>query len=167
MKYLQHLLIALALAGMATSTACTHRHAVTRSELDVVARSGQAYRADGTRIFNNEPWLEDDLDRVYQTSHARGAVEGMGIGALSGAAVGVLIGLAAGDDDCGEGDFLCFSTGEKAQLGGLALGGVGAVAGLLFGALAGSKDVYELEIGSQPVHFGVTPRGTAGLSFEF
>lgn len=62
--------------------------------------------------------------------HSRVAA-GLGIGLLAGTSFGVLAGLAGGDDPPG---FFAFSAGEKAALGALTLGFIGAVIGAVAGA---------------------------------
>ncbi|MBK9036082.1 MAG: hypothetical protein IPL61_33365 [Myxococcales bacterium] len=116
----------LALALAVTATACTHTHQV--------ATTGSL--------------PADSVD------HGRGALEGAGIGLLTGAATGAVAGLVDGDDPpCLDTDWFCFrfDAGEKAVVLGLAGGSVGAVAGLVLGALVGSRDTYERTPGWVPL----------------
>lgn len=61
----------------------------------------------------------------------RPIVRGMGIGLLAGAAIGAIAGASSGDDRSG---FLAFSAEEKAAIGAVFFGGVGAVTGGIIGA---------------------------------
>lgn len=61
---------------------------------------------------------------------------------MIGGLTGSIIGLADGDDPV---DYeLKFTSGEKAVLGGIFFGGIGALVGLPVGAGVGSKDVYRI-----------------------
>lgn len=133
----------VAFVALASLTmACTHRHQV---------------RTPG-------PLPEDEV------SHGRGALEGAGLGLLAGAAGGAVVGLASGDDPpCADQDLFClsFSAGDKAAILGLYGAGVGALAGLVIGGLAGSHDVYERDDGPQ-LGVSASPGGasaTASWSF--
>lgn len=159
------LLVALSLA--VTAPGCTRYHRVQRDALESVVRAGGTpRRADGSTIRGREPWLEDDLQSVRQTSHARGALEGGAIGMISGSVVGAIAGYAMGDDDSD--NYFALSANEKAVVVGGAFGVAGGALGLALGALAGSRDVYVAAPPSAapPVRVTVTPR-TLGLSFDF
>lgn len=73
--------------------------------------------------------------RVYRGQRRR-AMRGLAIGAVSGAVAGGFIGLAGGDDH----GFLAFTAGEKAAMGGIALGLLGAAAGLVAGSFIKTDD---------------------------
>jgi hypothetical protein len=63
-------------------------------------------------------------------------VRGLLIGAIAGAAVGALLGAASGDDSQKNQNswcIPCFTAGEKAQMGGFALGSIGALIGAIIG----------------------------------
>lgn len=66
---------------------------------------------------------------------------GLGIGFAAGAVGGAVLGLAAGSD-CGSGDWICFDRGQLAAAGAIFFGGVGALTGLIIGALS-SHDVWK------------------------
>ncbi|CAN5328581.1 hypothetical protein BH23GEM2_BH23GEM2_19230 [soil metagenome] len=70
-------------------------------------------------------------ERTRMSGFGRGA----GLGFLIGAGIGGVLGFADGDDDCAEAGwcFIEFSAGEKAMLGGVVIGGLGAVIGGLVG----------------------------------
>ena len=77
----------------------------------------------------------------------RNALKGMGIGLLIGAGSGAAIGFISGDDRCTTeqrkqflGCFMQMTAGEKATIGGAALGIVGGLAGVIRGALTRSDD---------------------------
>ncbi len=68
------------------------------------------------------------------------ARNGAGIGLLIGAATGAVIGFASGDDPSCSGWFCWrFTAEEKAALGAIGLGGLGAVIGLIAGAASSSE----------------------------
>lgn len=115
---------ALVLALAVSATACTHTHQVATGPLPVAT-----------------------------VDHAQGALEGAGLGLLAGAATGAAAGLVDGDDPpCGDADWFCLrlDAGEKAVILGLAGGSVGAVGGLIVGALVGSRHTYERSPGWVP-----------------
>ncbi|MCE9577778.1 MAG: hypothetical protein K8W52_31885 [Deltaproteobacteria bacterium] len=109
------------------------------------------------------------------TAHGLGAIEGGGLGMLAGAAIGAAAGYSRGDDlPCApesEPFLACNShtAGQKAAIGGILFGGLGAVTGLVVGAAIGSREVYESEDGPVPrISASVTPGGasaTAAWSF--
>jgi hypothetical protein len=70
-----------------------------------------------------------------------GFLKGIGLGLLTGGATGVLLGFAGGDDDPG---WFSMTAGEKAALGGLALGIIGTGIGGLCGAVSGIDESIEL-----------------------
>ena len=98
------------------------------------------------------------VTRVTQTRHALGAGQGLLIGAGIGAGVGIVMGFAAGDDPPCEG-FCLFrmDAGDKAALGGIALGMMGGLVGVIAGAVRGSDVIYE---NGESVR--VTPNGPPG-----
>jgi len=165
MLYRGTIFIALSLA--VASTGCTRHHKVSARQLSAIASTGGEVRLIPGTPIDPAHWHDGDVQSVTQTSHGRGAVHGFGIGALSGAGLGVVMGLASGDDSCGDYDLICFSAGEKATMGGLLFGGMGAVAGLVIGAIAGSDTVYELDPNAQRVRLNVSPRGEVGVAFDF
>jgi hypothetical protein len=91
------------------------------------------------------------------TRHRRGALEGAVIGTAVGALAGVVIGVSQGSDPAPvpmctnlDGGMICttiggngLSAGEKAAIGGAALGVTGAGVGLLIGMLVGHTDRFE------------------------
>jgi hypothetical protein len=62
-----------------------------------------------------------------------GALRGFGYGLLAGGGGGAIIGYASGDDDPG---FFTFTAEEKALIGAIAFGGMGAALGAVIGAAA-------------------------------
>src|SRR5690349_20199496 len=79
---------------------------------------------------------------VIERSHAKGALQGLGLGVLIGGGLGAAAGYAGGDDhDCGESAILCFdfSAEEKAVFGGIGGAAVGGLLGLVIGAAVGSE----------------------------
>jgi hypothetical protein len=88
--------------------------------------------------LNGDATLEISVRRRHPV------LESTGVGLLAGAGIGALIGLASGDDTCPSGSWciLQFSAGEKAEMGAVAFGVLGGVAGLAMGWIV-SKDVWE------------------------
>ena len=107
-----------------------------------------------------------EIVKIKDVSHGRGAIEGLGIGAGLGGLMGGLIGLASGDDECESECFIEFSAGEKAVILGVVLGGLGGLIGLVVGAAKGSTTVYEHESGVS-VRVGGPAGSTAGLTMTF
>ncbi len=70
-----------------------------------------------------------------------GFLKGIGLGFLTGGATGMLLGFAGGDDAPG---WFSMTAGEKAALGGLALGVLGTGIGGLCGAVSGIDESIEL-----------------------
>lgn len=135
---------AVALALAVTATGCTHHH----------------------QVATTGPLPEASVD------HGQGALEGAGIGLLAGAATGAVAGFAAGDDpECTDTAWLCFrfDAEEKAVMLGLVGGSVGAVGGLVIGAITGSRHTYERKPGWMPrVNTSAAPgaaRATATWQF--
>ncbi len=71
-----------------------------------------------------------------RSSVGRGLAIGSSIGVLGGAVLGFAMG-----QDCGGGAWLCFDRGTMAAGGAVFFGGIGAVTGLIAGALS-SHDVW-------------------------
>jgi hypothetical protein len=69
-----------------------------------------------------------------------GALEGLMWGFVAGAAAGAIAGAAQGDDPPGQ--FIQFTAGEKAAVGGVILGATGGALGALIGGLLGHTDRY-------------------------
>lgn len=119
------------------------------------------------RIATPGPLPENEVD------HVRGALQGAGIGVLAGAAAGAAFGYSRGDDACGvDDDASClelFTAKDKAVFGAIGVGAIGALGGLVLGAVVGSRDVYEREEGLVPsVSASVAPGGaSASLSWSF
>jgi small nuclear ribonucleoprotein (snRNP)-like protein len=63
---------------------------------------------------------------------------GFAIGALFGGSIGVAAGLNSGDDP--QNQLFAFTAGEKAVIGGMALGFIGGVIGLLIGLSSSTSD---------------------------
>lgn len=96
------------------------------------------------------------------------AGRGLGIGLVSGVLSGAVIGFAAGED-CGSGGaWLCFDRGEMAAGGAVFFGGIGAVTGLIVGALS-SHDVWRPAgaAGWRPFAGGSSGRLRLGTSLSF
>ncbi len=94
------------------------------------------------------------------------ARKGAGIGLLVGAATGAVIGLASGDDpSCSGSGWFCwrFTAEEKAALGAVGLGGLGAVIGLIAGAASGSERWEKVPLDRVRVSVGPQRDGRLGF----
>lgn len=126
----------------------------TLSAITVQTSTGIGYQAEGGGMIDSSV-----IVRVTDERTLRGAGEGILIGAGAGAAAGAVLGLADGDDPpCGDSEWCFFNltAGEKALVGGVLLGGLGAIVGLAVGTVMGSDDVYENE------SIAITPSGPPG-----
>jgi hypothetical protein len=150
----------VAMSCLVLAAACTHHrplrdaHSIDDGD-EVVAENhvGQSQPARVAHGAGGELQLHSPIGvlpghqvaRIKETSHARGAGEGLGLGLLLGATIGATVFYASGDDECSSDEFciLQFSAGEKAVIGGIAVGALGAIAGLIVGAATGSTTVYE------------------------
>jgi hypothetical protein len=70
-----------------------------------------------------------------------GFLKGIGLGLLAGGGTGMLLGFASGNDDPG---WFSMTAGQKAALGGLALGVLGTGIGGVCGAISGIDESIEL-----------------------
>jgi hypothetical protein len=145
------------------ATACTHHHRVTTlPPTSPSATTAAQLGATGASA---------DMRNYTTISRGRGAVEGLALGGAGGAAIGAVIGLASGDDTCARDSFciLRFSAGDKAVFGAIGLGSLGLGLGALIGAVAGSRDVYELDSALVPRVSTTIAPGRAGgaLSWSF
>jgi hypothetical protein len=179
-------------AAILLVTACTHHHPVatllpmsTSGEATAQLSDGHDVEVRAAPTAAGARWIAQgetpatpvragvtvesaDMRSYTTVSRGRGAVEGLALGVLGGAAIGVGIGLASGNDDptrC----FICFSAGDKAILGGFALGSIGLAVGTLLGVMIGSRDVYEVDPAHMPrISTMIAPgRAGAGLSWSF
>jgi len=175
-------------AALIAMSACTHHHRVValnpvspNAKATVELADGRELEARAVPTPAGARWLAGGeagglidpggIRGVTTVDHARGAWEGLGLGLLAGIGSGIVIGLASGDDHCPPGGFCLFqfSAGDKAILGGIVLGGAGLVLGALLGAVAGSRDVYQLDASSMPrISAAIAPgQATAGLTWSF
>ena len=91
--------------------------------------------------INKVKFKKNEISKVFVRGDSK-VLSGLGYGFLTGVLVGALIGFSAGDDS---GGIVSFTAGEKAMLGGGALGLVGGLVGLLVG-LDSTKDEEEILI---------------------
>ena len=112
---------------------------------------------------------ERDIEKIQRTSHGRGALHGLAIGAGIGATVGIVAGYASGDDDCDEDLGLCIfdEAEDKAFVGGMLLGTAGGLVGLVIGAAMGATITYEHDRPRQVVKPVGPPGSVAGVSVSF
>ena len=90
-----------------------------------------------------------------------------GIGLLVGAATGAVIGLASGDDPPCSGWFCWgFTAEEKAALGAIGLGGLGAVIGLIAGAASSGERWEEVPLDRLRVSVGPQRDGRLGFGLS-
>lgn len=95
-----------------------------------------------------------NIREISLISYGKGVAEGFVTGAAIGFAGGFFIGYADGDDPPSNepfGDFLRFSAGEKGLILGVALGGLGAIVGIVTGAISGSREKMIIKY-NQPVN---------------
>ncbi|MEO7733866.1 MAG: hypothetical protein ABIY55_23075 [Kofleriaceae bacterium] len=179
-------------AVLVLATACTHHQQVRTLLPDAPSTRAIAELGDhrqvevlATATPEGLRWVSQDTGspgrgaiidpadmRGYATfRHGRGLAEGIAVGGLTGVAVGAVLGFASGDDACAPESFciLRFSAGEKAGIGAFVLGSVGVAVGALVGAVAGSRDVHELDTEYVPrVTASLTPGHAGGaLSWRF
>ena len=102
-----------------------------------------------------QSWPTDSIFRVRFLKSDKGARQGLGIGFGLGALTGALIGLGSGDDDT-TGFGFAWTAEEKALIGTIFLGPLGAVFGAIKGALEKAKDDFIF----QP--YPNTPTGDSG-----
>ena len=166
---------------------CTHHynianaHELAGEEVTLEGQYGQQVTAVGVAngaggiVFYDRAngGMVPDLEiaRIKDTRHARGALEGLGIGGGIGAGIGILAGLASGDDECSNEDeggcFLSFSAGDKAMIFGVLLGGLGGFVGLIVGAMKGSTIIYEQPSSGVTVRVGGPSDSVAGVTVSF
>jgi outer membrane lipoprotein SlyB len=130
-------------------------------------KSEQAEKTD--TLTGTEALAADSVtETVTERSHAKGALQGLGLGVLIGGGLGAAAGYAGGDDhDCGESAILCvdFSAEEKAVFAGIGGAAVGGLLGLFIGGVVGSETVIEQR---KTRITPVAPRGsTAGFTVTF
>ena len=113
--------------------------------------------------YNGGPIAPMYVSKVVDTQHGRGALEGLGLGALIGGVTGAVIGYAAADED----DYLFNSKGEVAVVGGLVFGTMGALVGVVVGAVKGSTIIYEHKATGTAVRVNGPPGSVAGVSVTF
>jgi hypothetical protein len=130
------------------STALTREGPVARYSSDAVY---VATPGEPTRL------LLPEVRGYAVTRHGRGALEGAVIGAAVGALAGALFGASQGSDPAPvpmctdvDGGMICttigghgLSAGEKAAIGGVALGVIAGGLGALIGGLVGHTDRFE------------------------
>lgn len=79
---------------------------------------------------------KSDLSTVFIEGKSK-IGSGILTGALGGLVIGAIIGLASGDDTRG---WIRFTAGQKAFMAGISLAGLGAILGLVTGAVSSSSD---------------------------
>lgn len=170
-------LLVVAFAGCTHHYSLTEAHEVAGDEVELVGQYGQRVRAVGVASGGGLTFYDkanggmvppEEIHRIEDTRHLRGALEGLGIGGGIGAGLGIVIGLASGDDECTDdhGDcFFAFSAGDKAVIGAILLGGLGGAVGLIVGAMKGSTIIYERAGGSVSVRAGGDDGSLVTVSF--
>lgn len=124
-------------------------------ESRVILLNGTTYAAALLRMARDTTtWFDPRSGAMYSTPTAnvasvsfpdgkRGTLRGLGIGALAGALGGIVFGFAGGDDEPG---WFAFTAAEKAAIGALTLGVLGAPVGAVFGS--GSEALYRFKPGA-------------------
>lgn len=172
-------LVFLAVAGCTHHKNITEAHELAGDEVVLEGQYGHQVTAVGVAAPGGVTFFDKanggmvpshEIVKIKDVSHARGALEGLGLGVGIGALTGGAIGLASGDDDCSNEDhgcFLEFSAGEKAAILGILLGGLGGLVGLVVGAAKGSTTIYEHSRAGVTVRVGGPEGSTAGLTMTF
>jgi hypothetical protein len=88
-------------------------------------------------------WLSRDDPR------ARGFGQGLAIGALAGVLGGAFLGYASGDDQC-TGWCIRFTAADKAKMGAVGLGVLGALVGAIVGSVSGVHEEVRFDFGATP-----------------
>jgi hypothetical protein len=165
----------LFLSGVAAGqSALSGLHAGDRVRLRADGVRGQFDVAEmsASRLLLRQPESGQQIDvptNSIQSLHVRGerrprgggALRGLGFGLLVGGGGGAIIGYASGDDDPG---FLSFSAEEKALMGAVAFGGIGAVLGAVMGAAAPGYNWHPVVA---PVRVNVAPLPDGRVSVGF
>jgi len=97
-----------------------------------------------SNIFQNDSSIIINTPQVNEKSNRQGSnyiIKGLAVGAGSGAAIGAFLGYADGDDP--KRFLFSFTASEKAFIGGIYFGGIGAFCGLTVGTIAFFKDKYK------------------------
>jgi len=101
------------------------------------------------------PWsglTEVQVSRGQQRQVGGGLV----MGGAAGAGLGIVLGYAAGDDPPG---WFALSAGNKAAIGGVFLGMLGAGIGGLMGARSAKEKWESVPLGAVATRIGMAPRG--------
>lgn len=126
------------------------------SDVIVQKKDGKTIKAELLAVKNDEIILmdsfnmsgitlkSDEIQKITITKKSS-IFKGMGFGLLIGGGSGALLGLASGDDDPG---WFSMTAGEKAAMGGLGFGILGALTGGVVGAIKGIDDAVVLEGGT-------------------
>lgn len=160
-----------AILTLLLATSCTRTHHVT-SFSPSVDRRFLVYTDSGTygaraeaspaglvvRTGSGQQIAWSEIRAFEEVSHGRGLLHGLGFGAAIGATAGIVAGLADGDDPCEEFCILSLTAEEKATLGAIVFGGIGALSGGVIGLLIGSRDRYVID---RRAPAGPVPRVTA------
>lgn len=173
-------LVLLALAACTRHRNIVDAHEVAGNEVVLVGQHGVHVTAVGVANAAGITFYDKanggivpshEVVRIEETSHARGAVHGLGIGAGIGLGIGIVSGFASGDDPCDdEGHTSCalaFSAESKAMIFGFLIGGAGGLIGLIVGGMMGSTTIYELPGSNVSVRIGGPSGSTAGLTMTF
>lgn len=123
------------------------------SEVIVLKKDGKTIRAELLAVKNDEIILMDSLnmsgitlksDEIRKITIVKksGFFKGIGYGLVIGGASGALLGFASGDDDPG---WFSFTADEKAAMGAMGFGILGAVTGGVIGLIKGMDDSVVLE----------------------
>lgn len=157
------------LTTVAAVTACAHTTYVSPPDVEasrslsgktadhdatLILTKGRGPKARGVLVSpDSTSWLDAqtgelrtvptaEVREIRIVSHGKGALQGLGIGFLVGALAGAVAGYAGGDDPPG---WFSMTAAQKAGIGGVALGGLGALIGPFVGAGVGHRDIYRFE----------------------
>lgn len=133
-----------------------------RRQARVTLADGTAYLADRLQMTRDATtWFDPATGAMYRITTAsvadvgfrdgkRGTLRGLAIGMAAGALSGIVVGFASGDDPPDE--WFAYTASEKALLGGLVLGVLGAPVGAILGSA--SKELFRF---SRTARLGASP----------
>ena len=148
--------VVLVVLGLTMSSAASENK--QGAELLIQKKDGQVTKAELLAVKERQLILMDSLtlsevvvgiDEVksIQVVKKSRLFKGLGLGLLSGGGAGAGLGLLSGNDRPG---WFSFTAGQKALLGGLAFGSLGAMIGGIYGVIKGMDESVDTE--------GRTPR---------
>ena len=123
------------------------------AEVIIQKKDGKTFKGELLAVKNDEIILMDSINQSGIKLKSKGIqkitivkkgelFKGMGLGLVIGGGSGAMLGFASGDDKSG---WFSMTAGEKAVVGGLALGVLGALGGGIWGAIKGVDESVVLD----------------------